>query len=169
VSARETRWDQEMRILATRARRTLRLVEAATAALPAIEDPDLATDLRSALGDYDLGGLRRDVERYDKDVADKAAEEAEKARGLAGFAELPNAPEATQCAAEVTIAMGRSTDFHRCDNVAKRIVFDREAGLERPVCTSHAKKFLAEGRTPWGWSKDLTHPSWLRAHGFTKE
>lgn len=169
-----TQFERDQMRRATEARRLLALIDAATAALPAVEDPDSADDLRKALKAYpDAESMRSSIKWYDREDERRAAEGAARVEaGERAFAELPDAPERRQCEVHVARDMGRWTDFGRCEKQATRIVMDYDAKRERCLCTLHAKEF-ARGDKPGtgfariGTKEDVpTHESWYRIKGW---
>ena len=173
-----TQWERDQIARQARDRRLLALLEAATAAVEAVEDDDLSADLRAALAAYGpeaITGLRVSVEWADREDAHRKREQERIEAGKRAFAELPDAPERRQCEAHVARDMGRWTDFGRCENTATRIVMDWDAKRERVVCTIHAKEF-ARGEKPGtgfgriGDGKEKpTHESWYRIKGWCME
>lgn len=86
--------------------------------------------------------------------------------------ELPDAPPRTRCAIRVTRAMGRWTDFGRCDNIAKRIALVQKGRFARsgprvevPVCQIHARKALVESLDVAEDDPKDTGPWWWRTKG----
>jgi len=167
-----TQWERDQIARGNKTRRLLALVEAATAALPTIEDPGCADDLRRALDSYNLAGLRRDVAYYDEEDARRQREVEVIEKGKREFEELPDAPERLQCEAHVARNMGRWTDFGRCEKAATRVIMDWAAKRERVVCTIHAKEFVTTGRAGTGFERigrgtqTATHESWYRIKGW---
>lgn len=155
-----TQFERDMLAREQRTRQLSDLVEAATAALSAIEDPDLARDLQEALKPYDLKNLRSSIEYYNREKARREEDERRAAEGARFFEELPDAPPRMQCHTQVARDMGRWTDFGRCEKPATRVVLDRANRRERVCCTIHAKEWAQKGGEvdPYWW---YDHPSHL--------
>lgn len=167
-----TQYERDSIRRANEARRLLALIDAATSALPAIEDPDSQRDLAVALKAYpDLDTMRRSVAYYDKEDARRQRDEDRIVEGKRRYEELPDAPPRRQCEAHVARDQGRWTDFGRCEKVATRIVMDYDAKRERCLCTTHAKEYVTDGKAGTGFNtlgkpgvEPKTHESWYRIH-----
>jgi hypothetical protein len=171
-----TQFERDQMRRAKEARRLLALLEAATAVLPAIEDPDSAEDLRKALSEYHIENLRSSLVWADREDARREAEEAKVAEGKRAFDELPDSPPRRQCEAHVARDMGRWTNFGRCEKAANRIVMDWTSKRERCLCSLHAKEFVTTGKAGTGFNvigkagvEEPTHESWYRIHGWCME
>lgn len=156
-------WDDHLEADNRREDRVFRLLESVDAVLANPSDHKSRAALAAAAEEWNRKVLGSNVRRWRERKAQEEAEAAAKTLRLSGFEELPDAPAGHQCEVRADVTWSRMTEWRRCDRVAKRIVLD-EARRERMVCSQHAKKVLADGKPPWGWSEDKTHESWYRVH-----
>src|SRR4051812_14416127 len=139
----ETNWQRDRRQRLERDRRQLRLLEAATNALPFITDQAVGHTLATAIQEHGMAQLKRSIEYEEADEAREAAEVAEKQRRLSGLDELPEAPAGYRCVTQTAHDEGRWTRFSQCELAAKRLIQFKNDPGEQAVCLIHAKQELA--------------------------
>lgn len=160
-----TQYERDRRAMAQEARQKLALLEAANDSLDTLQasSPALYTRLAAALFFYSLDAARVNVAYHDKQDRREQEEEDRKTEANLSFEELPDAPYRVQCQIEVGRDQGRWTQFGRCENAAKKIVYNQKDKTERCLCTVHAKEFALRGISSFGKWHDLpSHESWAR-------
>lgn len=160
-----TQYERARRARAQEAREKLALLEAANDSLDTLQtsSPELYRRLAAALFFFNLDTARANVAYHDKEDQREQDEEDRKAAANLSFEELPDAPYRVQCQIDVARDQGRWTQFGRCENAAKKIVYNQKDKTERCLCTVHAKEFVLRGFSSFGKWHDLpSHESWAR-------